>query len=293
MNGSNSENDIELTATRPLGTAVPSVHAASKPNGGFEGTTVQSWWSILVAEEDPADPLAVKVIQEIEDWVVSLFIGFFVVSYWRGTWTLLDIWGCDQPQDASLTNGNTFCLAADPKDRLRSAWITYLCGIVLTFLGVAWLWTGFWHPRASADGKVYTKIRKRRMVARFVIVYTLGMAAVCQVRTSNNAKNRTVSRICLTLFFCKTTPVAWNMVPYRRHVKGSTTDRWHIHLRRANASRFVVAVGWVWRRGGSSLVIHGVPAGSARHLFARRSQRRSASHWSHGSLVILFLDRTM
>jgi hypothetical protein len=37
--------------------------------------------------------------QITKDWLASGVIGFFVVSYWRGTWTFFDIWYVQCTQD--------------------------------------------------------------------------------------------------------------------------------------------------------------------------------------------------
>ena len=81
----------------------------------------------------------------LKDWAYSIVISFCVVSYWRGTWTLLDIWMCNQPSDASLFEGNTFCFMVDalaeesdgggPTADLRkdSARLSYGIGLALLF----------------------------------------------------------------------------------------------------------------------------------------------------------------
>ncbi len=59
-------------------------------------------------------------------------IGTLVVSYWRGTWVLLDIYLCNQPSDATLTNGMSFCFANDYSKpvRVQSGWISYIFGLL-------------------------------------------------------------------------------------------------------------------------------------------------------------------
>lgn len=117
-----------------------------------------------------------------KDWIVTIAIGFFTVSHWRGLWTLFDIWFCDQPEDASLTKGNTFCFSADAgadnawgDKRLRSAILTYLIGIACTIVGTGALWLDLWTAR---DGSVTRSLA----VLRFLTVYILGMAANCTWR---------------------------------------------------------------------------------------------------------------
>jgi hypothetical protein len=50
-----------------------------------------------IAVLDPIDRLETHSLlstatQIVKDWLATGVIGFFVVSYWRGTWTLFDIW---------------------------------------------------------------------------------------------------------------------------------------------------------------------------------------------------------
>ena len=90
-----------------------------------------------------------------KDWLATTVIGFFVTSYWRGTWTLFDIWLCDQGGDASLLYGTTFCVTADGFSlRLKSAWISCGIGWGLTMLGVSLMWAGFWRPKLTGIEKV-------------------------------------------------------------------------------------------------------------------------------------------
>jgi len=121
-----------------------------------------------------------------KDWLYSLTIGFLVVAYWRGSWTLLDILGCKQPSDATLVNGETFCFAvpaaenphgAEAGIRLRNATLSYSVGICLLFIGVIMIWSGLWLPDHTT-----LKVTPQLGVTRFVIVYILGVAAVCMWR---------------------------------------------------------------------------------------------------------------
>ena len=116
------------------------------------------------------------------DWIYSLTIGILVVSYWRHSWTLLDILGCHQPSTATLANGDTFCfalLASSDSDseegriRLRNATVSYVAGTLLLFVGVSLVQCGYWLP----DRKTMI-ITPQVGVCRFVIVYIVGAAAV-------------------------------------------------------------------------------------------------------------------
>lgn len=120
------------------------------------------------------------------DWIYSLTIGFLVVSYWRCTWTLLDVVGCDQPSTATYANGNSFCFAVpaaiDPTSeiahlRLRNATMSYVVGMGLLAVGLAMMCCGLWLP----DRKTL-KVTTRLRISRFTILYLLGGAAVCTWR---------------------------------------------------------------------------------------------------------------
>ena len=168
-------------------------------------------WKILTSESNPTeDTIYVKIIQDVEDFIVSMIIGFFAVSYWRGTWTFIDIISiCDQEQDATIVDGTIFCFSVEATtsdddnnnnnddyssgadngtrrdNRVQSAIVTYVVGVILTFFGnVVLLWImSVWHPRPNKDGVVTTnKIKNHRILLRITTIYILGLAAVCQWR---------------------------------------------------------------------------------------------------------------
>lgn len=124
-----------------------------------------------------------KIHFAFRDWIYSLTIGFLVVSYWRGTWTLLDVVGCDQPPEASLAGGDSFCFAVPAAEnpggdyaklRVKTATRSYFAGLILLFIGVTLINSGFWLPNRKT-----LKVTRRLGVVRFVIVYILGASAVC------------------------------------------------------------------------------------------------------------------
>lgn len=127
-------------------------------------------------------PVIVMEIFPFYDWFTTVFIGFFVVSYWRSTWTLIDIWGCDQPQNATLANGDTFCYAAvalypdEIPVRLNNARASYAIGIGCLILGVFIMWRGLWVPTKPNE-----KVTLTVAVIRFCAVYTLGTSELCQL----------------------------------------------------------------------------------------------------------------
>lgn len=109
------------------------------------------------------------------DWVATVVVGALVVSYWRGTWVLLDAWTCDQPGTASLTAGNSFCFAADlPKIHFKSAWQTYLAGNLLLLAGLLAMSRKWWQP-----AKGQSMVTPGKAATRFAIIYTLGAGTVC------------------------------------------------------------------------------------------------------------------
>jgi hypothetical protein len=130
---------------------------------------------------DDTTPTMFDFPDSVKDWSYSLTIGFLVVSYWRATWTLFDIWGCGQHEGATLANGDTFCFAVraleDPEySRLRrkSAAISYAVGLALLSVGVIMMWTRLWLPN-----KKTRDITPTLSLIRFFMIYCLGAAAVC------------------------------------------------------------------------------------------------------------------
>jgi hypothetical protein len=114
------------------------------------------------------------------DWAATIFIGFLVVSYWRSTWTLMDIWDCGQPPDAKLAFGTSFCFLVDATFdpeyadiRLQSANHSYIIGICCLFLGVFIIWMGWWVPQSEEQ-----KVTPLLSIIRFFTVYVLGVSAV-------------------------------------------------------------------------------------------------------------------
>jgi len=123
-----------------------------------------------------------KIHFAIRDWIYSITIGVLVVSYWRNSWTLLDILGCQQPSTATPTNGDNLCfilLATKERSsnesqlRLQNATFSYWIGNVLLFIGVKCILHGYWLP----DKKTMI-ITPKVGIRRFMIVYILGTAAV-------------------------------------------------------------------------------------------------------------------
>mmetsp|Transcript_10183 Transcript_10183/g.19073 ORF Transcript_10183/g.19073 Transcript_10183/m.19073 type:complete len:493 (+) Transcript_10183:324-1802(+) len=105
------------------------------------------------------------------DWFYTILIGALVVSFWRGTWLLLDLYLCQQSQTASLVNGETFCLQSNT--RYQSAWISYLTGILLLSFSLVVYSKRIWYVPTSSHLTVPKSMK------RVCLVYMFGMASVC------------------------------------------------------------------------------------------------------------------
>jgi hypothetical protein len=155
--------EIELPPI-PSGTEATSSSQRTSKSGGPKKPFVA----------DSPYSLASWIYEFLEDWAFTTVIGFLVVSYWRGTWTLLDLYSCGQPQDASLVQGNTFCFGVEVNNptRIRSAWGSYVVGIGLLALGIALFWSGLWIPKETLE------VTYIKALQRTIMVYILGAAAV-------------------------------------------------------------------------------------------------------------------
>lgn len=116
----------------------------------------------------------------VYDWAVSIFVGCCVVSYWRCSWVLMDLWTCGQPEDALLAFGNSFCLLVDstldPKVaalRVQSASISYGIGMGCLAMGVLIIWMGWWVPHNKQQ-----RVTPMVVLARFTAIYVLGFSGV-------------------------------------------------------------------------------------------------------------------
>lgn len=128
-----------------------------------------------------AGGVALWIYEFLKDWLATIVIGFLVVSYWRGSWLLLDLYSCGQPQESSLVRGDSFCFAIEPTNatRIKSAWVSYAVGNALLAVGVHLMWNGLWIPRKAAAGASPAKIVSfSKMVKRTCTVYVLGAATV-------------------------------------------------------------------------------------------------------------------
>lgn len=114
----------------------------------------------------------------LQNWFWSIIIGILVVSYWHGSWNLLDIWTCHQPYEASLMDGTSFCFAVDPAsdskvmDRRDSGLYTYFIGSGVTVVAVLVMWAGAWNKKDS------NVVEPWRGIVRWVLIYILGLSTV-------------------------------------------------------------------------------------------------------------------
>lgn len=117
-----------------------------------------------------------------KDWSATLFIGALVASWWRGTWVLFDIYLCDQPDEAGITTGDSFCFVGILEDfyieqHRDTGWHSLAIGLVCTFVGVGMMWLGVWRPQV-VDVKDKVQVTPATALMRFCAIYVLGMGAV-------------------------------------------------------------------------------------------------------------------
>lgn len=106
------------------------------------------------------------------DWSCTVLIGTLVVSFWRGTWLLLDVYLCQQSIHASLLNGETFCVLQSDSRKFQSAWISYLAGTVLLYLGLVVHSRGIWYF------STVQRLTWKKSIQRMCLVYVFGIGSV-------------------------------------------------------------------------------------------------------------------
>lgn len=158
--------DIELT------------DVSEKKNDGRASTTTKP-----PPLEETSIPL--WVYDFLKDWAATFLIGFLVVSYWRGSWVLLDLYSCQQPEDATLIRGDTFCFGIEYSNatRIKSGWATYAVGNALLLVGVTLMWSGLWIPKyispeAASPSSPEVVVSRVKTLQRIATVYILGAATV-------------------------------------------------------------------------------------------------------------------
>ena len=142
--------------------------------------------TISEAESDRKKQTHALIIQtiskKIQQWAYSIAIGTLVVSYWRGLWTLVDIYSCGQNDKATLVNGEVFCFSYDIRnsDRRDSAILSLGIGYFLTILG-KFLYSKGWlfhlkndeatiSPTSSTAAITATSIHVFRALRRILIL---------------------------------------------------------------------------------------------------------------------------
>jgi len=119
--------------------------------------------------------ISMTALEILQDWCATFVVGSAVVSYWRGTWVLWDLYTCPDTRDGTLAAGTSFCHAAGAMHasaRVSSAWWNYGIGNILLLIGIAMLWTKQWQFTTSAQ-------QTRTVLRRTVLLYILGLATVC------------------------------------------------------------------------------------------------------------------
>ena len=121
--------------------------------------------------------------QGLLDWSATLLIGALVASWWRGTWVMLDIWLCDQPENAGLTTGDSFCFVGILDDyhidlHKTTGRDSIVMGVVFTFVGVAMMWMGLYRPQLLVNVKTRVKVGTKTTFLRFIMVWFLAIGAL-------------------------------------------------------------------------------------------------------------------
>ena len=169
---------------------------SSKDDDDHNDTTIDETNNTTTTKE--------KIISFFHDWLYTYLIGILVVSFWRGTWTLYDIYLCEQKPNATLIDGSSFCYLIEATSitnmiRYHNIWISFLIGYGLLCIGVGLAWNGKWflavviedEEKEEKDDNVHnddnnmdTSRRKyyyisfSKMIYRFMILYTLGWGTV-------------------------------------------------------------------------------------------------------------------
>ena len=140
------------------------------------------------------EALCYRGFRRVQRWTFLLLAGLLSVSYWRGLWTLVDIYTCATPKintTATLFNGQLFCLTHDymiyPNRRRNNAWVSYAVGLALIGMGQLLFYKGCFQqkqhiPQQLQNGQAVaqTSTKKRWVVAttRIFMVQFMGMGFV-------------------------------------------------------------------------------------------------------------------
>ncbi|CAB9513342.1 2oxoglutarate dehydrogenase [Seminavis robusta] len=121
------------------------------------------------------------MVRQTQRWLFRLLIGALAVSFWRGLWSLFDVYSCDQPVDASLLNGEIFCGANDLENPMRrnSALLSLVVGISLCCLGELLYLNGFFQESKVEElSETDVLSRTRLAVTRIFMVQAVGSGNV-------------------------------------------------------------------------------------------------------------------
>ena len=112
--------------------------------------------------------------QTIQRWCFLVLVGGLAVSFWRGLWTLFDIYSCAQDANATLLNGQLFCISYDlhsPKRR-DSGLISWGIGLLLTGCGKSMFAMGLFDENNNTSSCLLLAAR------RILMVQIMGMGGV-------------------------------------------------------------------------------------------------------------------
>lgn len=134
--------------------------------------------------EAPQNGILLTSVDEfLLDWVWTVLIGIFVVSFWRGGWVLFDVISCDQPETAGMLNGDSFCFLGSigtvHSVRHRTAVEALVAGYLLLGVGLTLLNLGLWRPTKLFVKDAPNQLFFYKSATRVVIVLFLGEGTLC------------------------------------------------------------------------------------------------------------------
>ncbi len=116
-----------------------------------------------------------------KQWTYSVAVGTLVVTFWRGAWTLIDIYSCQSTGSATLLNGEVFCFSFDVQSSMRrnSALASLGIGYLLTMSGKLLYSRGWFNGIDKSEGGT-TTMAKRSLTAfrRVTNLQTMALGGV-------------------------------------------------------------------------------------------------------------------
>jgi len=99
-----------------------------------------------------------SICNELNQWIYSVAVGTLVVTFWRGAWSLIDIYSCQSTRSATLLNGEVFCFSFDVQSALRrnSALASLGIGYLLTISGKYLYSRGWFNGIDKSEGRTTT-----------------------------------------------------------------------------------------------------------------------------------------